>query len=291
MAIKKLATINRKGSELMNITTDTYTTQAHFNALSSNAQAKAAKFKELTGKEIVIEKNDNGDFIHMFNPESTQRLSFFGEFFRVGFSSPDGFEAAIENLARKYAEKREELIERYVDNQDELYRQLGELNQAFESALRSTTLLPQSPMPASSGFVSGNMPQSVREAIKHEWQEYDNIQAFMRTLQQSMARHLDAFFETFIKNVQSADFDTVFAGSMETLMASESRSLSDMSFRDTSLIRDALFQGRFERDEYDNEVFIVQSPATSLRQVVSNLSISSVIRRELADLLGLIIQS
>ncbi|MCL2204789.1 MAG: hypothetical protein FWB88_12725, partial [Defluviitaleaceae bacterium] len=55
-------------------------------------QTMAAKFKELTGREIVKEKDANGDFIHMMHPESTQRFGFMVDFFRVGFNSPDGFE-------------------------------------------------------------------------------------------------------------------------------------------------------------------------------------------------------
>ncbi|MCL2386272.1 MAG: hypothetical protein FWC89_01865 [Defluviitaleaceae bacterium] len=102
-------------------------------------QAKAAKFKELTGREIVVEKNDEGEFIHKLHPESTQKLSFFGEFFRVGFNSPYGFTVTLENLARKYAELQEELLERY-SNQDELYKQLSDLNHAFENALLNSIL-------------------------------------------------------------------------------------------------------------------------------------------------------
>ncbi|MCL2564639.1 MAG: hypothetical protein FWE24_02360 [Defluviitaleaceae bacterium] len=264
-----------------NTSTTPYTTQAHFSALP--AQAKAAKFKELTGWEI--DKNGNGDFTCTTHPESTQRLSFMGEFFHVGFNSPDGFEAAIKNLARKYSKLREGLLERYSDNQYELYRQLGELNQAFENALRSTTLLPQPSMP-SSGIGSSNMPQNIQDAIKSELQKYESIKNFMQTLQQNMMRHLDIFFEIFIHNIQSSDFDTAFTHTMETLAASESTSLSDMSFRDMVLIRDTLFEGRYELDEDGNEVFILNNPADSIFNVIRNTDISHAIRRELADSLG-----
>lgn len=256
--------------------------------LSENAQAKAAKFKELTGKEILIEKNENGEIIPFWHPESTQSAGFFVEFFRVGFNSPDGFEASIENLARKYAELREDLLERYSDNQDELYKQLGKLNQAFESALRSTTLLPM-PTSPSGNITSSNMPQSVRNAAEQEWQEYENIKDFMRTLQQNMERHLDSFFEKFIKNIQAADFDSAFTSTMDSLNASDSQSLSDVSFRDTALIRDTLMQGRYEEEVRDGEtvsVFIFNKPINSLRQLVADTNVSEIIRRELAGLFG-----
>jgi archaellum component FlaC len=260
------------------------------NCVNSNAsavlhdrfQAKAAKFKELTGREIVNEKNENGDFIHMLHPESTQRFGFMVDFFRVGFNSPDGFEAAVENLSRKYAELREELLERYGDNQYELYKQLGELNRVFENALQSTVLLPlQSPPPDS--VISSNMPQSLRNSIKRDWQEYESVTNFMQILKQNMTRHLNTFFETFIKNIQSADFDSAFSDSMETLNSGESRSLSDMSFRDTALIRDILHPWRFEEEERDGEVI---KPVDSLRQAIYNTNISNLVRQELADLLG-----
>jgi len=170
----------------MNINTGAYQVQAGTDALTDNAKfkARAAKFKELTGREIVVQKNETGDFIHMLHPESTQRLGFVGEFFRVGFNSPDGFEATIEALARKYVQLKEELTERYGDDEYELYNQLGQLNTAFESALQSTVLVSlQTPLASGVTF--------------------------------TVSQHLDIFFETFIKNIQSTDFDAAFANSFD----------------------------------------------------------------------------
>ena len=159
-------------------------------------QTMAAKFKELTGREIVEEKDENGDFIHMMHPESSQRFGFMVDFFRVGFNSPDGFEVAIENLSRKYAKLKEELLGRYSDNQDEQYKRLGELNHAFENALQSTVLLPLQ-RPPSEAVTSSNMSQSVRNSSEREWQEHENITGFLQTLKQHMTRHLNNFFELF----------------------------------------------------------------------------------------------
>jgi len=201
---------------ISNISTDPYAAQAGHMALSNAAQAKAAKFKELTGKEIVIEKNSDGEFIHMLHPESTQKLGFMAEFFRVGFNSPDGFEATIENLARRYAELRDELIARHGDNQDKLYEQLGQLNHAFENALHSTILLPlqdRSVMVLSAAIC----PRVIQDDIEREWYEHEQTTALMQTLKQNMARHLDAFFEAFIKNIQTADFDVAFANAITKL--------------------------------------------------------------------------
>jgi hypothetical protein len=179
-------------------------------------------------------------------------------------------------------------LERYGDNQDELYKRLGELNHSFENALQSTVLLPLQ-SPPSNSIISSNMPQSVRNSIKREWQEHENVTGFMQTLKQNMTRHLDTFFELFIKSIQSEDFDAAFSSSMETLNAGESRSLSDMSFRDTALIRDILHQGRFEEEERNGEVyevFIFNRPIDSLRQAAANTNISGLVRGELAGLFG-----
>ena len=232
----------------------------------NNFYAKATKFKELTGREIVIEKNNNGDFVHMLHPESTQRLGFMIDFFRIGFNSPEGFETAIENLSRRYAELRDEILEKYSDNKDELYKQLSDLNQTFENALQSTVLLPlQNPLN----------------------ENYENISGFMQTLKQNKIRHLNNFFEAFIKSIKSADFDTAFANTIESINSGESQSLSNMSFRDTVLLRDILHQGSFAKEERNgesHEVFIFTQPSVSLRQAITNTNISSVVRQELANL-------
>jgi len=268
------------------------TTNYNYTAIDNKANRfdeKRAVFQRITGRDIVIEKNESGDFVHMLHPESTQRLSFMGEFFRVGFNSPDGFEAAIENLARRYAELREELIERYGDNQDELYKQFGQLNHAFESALQSTILLPLQ-NPPTNGLVSSDMPQSKRNMIEREWREHENITKFMQTLQQNMSRHLDNFFENFIKSIQSEDFDTAFSNSMSALNENRTSSLSNLSFRDTVLIRDTLHQGRFVEEERNGEtfdVFVFNRPINSIRSIVANSQVSEGVRRGLAELMGL----
>jgi hypothetical protein len=207
-----------------------------------------------------------------------------GEFFRVGFNSPDGFESTVENLARKYAHMREELIALYGDNQDELYKKLGELNQTFESALHSTVLLPLQAIPT--GITGSDMPQSVRNAMEREQQEHKAINDFMPLLKQNMIRHLDSFFEIFIESIQNNDFDSAFAGSIEKVSNGESRSLSDVSFSDTVAIRDTLMQGRYEKDENDNDVFIFNKPINSIRSITAGTRISEVIRRELTELIG-----
>jgi hypothetical protein len=209
----------RKDSGQMNINssaTNPYTLQENTYILFEKAQAKAAIWKKLTGKEIINEAKENGEFIHMMHPESTQRLGFMMEFFRVSFNSPNGFESTVKNLSEKYAELQDELMERYANYQDELYKHLGFLNQAFEKALQNTVLLPGiQKLPSNdSGFIISTMPQSVQDSIKQEWQDCENVNNSMQLLKQSISRYLDTFFETFINNIQSMDFDTAFANSI-----------------------------------------------------------------------------
>jgi hypothetical protein len=106
-----------------------------------------------------------------------------------------------------------------------------------------------------------------------------------------MVRHLDTFFKTFIKSIQSSDFDTAFSNSLDTLNESESTSMSSLSFRDSILMRDTMFQGhtRSERDDETGEyrdVFIVSRPSHSLRMIVGDDRIAESVRREIADLMG-----
>ena len=265
---------------------------------SDRFMARAAQFKEITGRDIIIEKNENGEFVHMLSSESTQRHGFFLEFFRTGFNMgndcPDGnsvpFMTKLENLARRYSELKNELLEKYGDNEYELYKQLGELNRAFENALQSTVMLPLQRPPSSNLSVSTD-PQSVRNQIEREWQEHDNIKGLMQTLKHNMVRHLDNFFKIFIKNIQSSDFDTAFNNSLDALNESESTSMSSLSFHDSILMRDTMFQGhtRSERDDEtgeDRDVFIVNRPAHSFRVIAGDDRITELVRREIANLMG-----
>jgi len=177
-----------------------HSSQSESVGLLDNFQAKAAKFKALTDSEIVVEKNENGEFIHMLHPESTQRLGFFGEFFRVGFNDPSGFEATLENLARKYAELREALMAQYIVNQDELYKQLGELNQAFENALLNTTMT----RPEQSHYLD-----TFFEIFILSIQNTDFDTAFAVSIESLTLFNLDLPLQAFTANPNVTDTNTV----------------------------------------------------------------------------------
>ena len=248
-------------------------------------QVFAAKTKSLTGRNLVIEFNEDGELIQFLHPDSTQRVGFFVEFFRVGFSSPDGIEATIENLSRRYAELLEELRERYADNEDELYRQTGELNQAFENALKPVFWIPIPPMPPPV-IIFSTMPQGLQDSLRRQMEEQESLQSIILKLQENMVRHFDTFFETFIKGMQSMDFEAAFANSMDRLNNTQSSSLAHMSFRDVVTIHDTLSQGRTEEDAEGRKVFIKRNPITSIRMAIADNSISETVRRELADIMG-----
>ena len=253
---------------------------------STEFQARAAKFKEATGREIEILVNENGDIINKFHPESTAQASFFVEFFRVGFSSPDGHMAAVKNLARRYYELREELLGRYQDDQYALYERLGELNQAFESALQNTTLLPLPKIPTTA-ILTDDTPAPVRAHAEQTWRNYENMKSIIRHVQNSMSRGMDTFFENFIRKIQNQDFQSAFDNSMADLLNGESQSLEEMSFADAVRIRDTLSRWCIAEDEDGNPIGRLNSFDSSFRAIVRDENISDVLRKEIAELLGL----
>jgi len=251
--------------------------------LDDRFQAKAAKFKELTGRNIEVPKN--GEMPHILSPESNIQLGFFGEFFRVGFSSSDGHSTAVENLSRRFAEMREELLEQYGDDQDTLYKRLGELNQAFESALRSTTLIPL-PQTPTVPLTTSDTPAFIRDDVERTLREHEAMTNIVRMLQENMLRHMDIFFEDFISNIKNQDFQTAFDSSMERLLNGESRSLENISYSDAVRMKNTISQWHTITDEHGNEEGRLVRHETSFRAIIRDDSISEVIRREIANLLG-----
>jgi len=232
---------------------------------------KKAIFQKLTGRTIEVPNSE--EMPHILSQESNIQLGFFGEFFRVGFSSPDGHSTAVENLSRRFAEMREELLERYNDDQDTLYKRLGELNQSFESALRSTTLIPL-PQTPTVPLLASDAPASVREDVERTLREHEAMTNIVRMLQDNMLRHMDIFFEDFISNIKNQSFQTAFDNSMERLLNGESRSLENISYNDLVRMENIISQGHLLRHD------------TSFRMIIRDENISEVLRREIADLLG-----
>ena len=264
-------------------------TLQHFDlaSLPAQHQARATKFQQITGREIEVFKNKEGGIINFWHSESTAQANFFVEFSRVGFSSPDGLITAAENLARRYAELQESLIERYQDDKDTLYKRLGELNQAFESALQSTLLMPQTFKALEVTVITENTPASVRNQAEQAIRQQESMENMMRYLQESMKRGMDTFFENFILSIQKQDFQSAFESSIETAKGGESRSLAKMSFADAIRIRDTISHWTINEDDEGNQRAILRDINTSFWMISRDENISAASRREIAKLLGL----
>ena len=260
-------------------------------SLSAEHQARAVKFLKTKGREIEVYKDEDGGIVNFWHPESTAQASHFVEFFRVGFSSPNGHMAAVENLARRYAELREDLLQRYQDDQATLYKRLGELNQAFESALHSTVLLPAASIHTEITVIYENTPASVRNRAEQAIQLQENKENIMRYIKESMMRGLDTFFENFIRSIQNQDFQSAFDSSMETAKGGESRSLAEMSFADAIRIKDTISYSTVREDEDGNKTAKLRDINTSFWMISRDESISQIIRNEIAELLGLSVRT
>lgn len=261
---------------------------ANYNYSNSNNSVnrfdeKRAIFKKLTGRSIEIPKD--GYIPHILSQESTIQLGFFGEFMRVGFSSSNGHSEAMENLSRRFAEMREELLERYENDQDTLYKRLGELNQSFENALRSTTLIPLLQTPTIPLFTS-DCPAFIRNDAERTLREHDAMKNIVRMLQDNLIRHMDSFFENFISNIKSQDFQTAFDSSMERLLNGESQSLRNISYRDVVTMKNTISQWYTITNEHNTEEGRLVRHDVSFRAIIRDDNISEVIRREIANLLG-----
>ncbi|MCL2198914.1 MAG: hypothetical protein FWB80_08335 [Defluviitaleaceae bacterium] len=174
------------------------------NGVNSNYNAcrfeeKKATFQKLTGREISIREDG-------YIP--SREFGFFGEFFRVGFSS-------VEDISRRFVELREDLLERYEGDQDSLYKRLGELNQSFEVALRNTAFVPIPQIQHSPIMV--NASAAAISQMKQSQLEHETTTEMLRQTQKNLMRRMDRFFEEFILSIQTQDFQTAFDNSMATI--------------------------------------------------------------------------
>ena len=142
---------------------------------------------------------------------------FLKDFCRVGLSSPDGFTVTLENLSRRFAELREELLDQYKDDQGTLYVLLEELNHDFENVLHRATLFSIPQMPPSPIAVAGTAKAAAAES---EWEDNETISSILQLLQANVIRYVDLFFDNFICNIQIQDFQAAYDNSMNGLWRS-----------------------------------------------------------------------
>jgi len=184
------------------------------NSNTSRLDEKKAIFKKLTGISIAIP--ESGKMPHVLSPESAIQFGFFGELFRAGFYQESNLFSSIESVSRRFSEMREELLEKYNDDEDALYKQLSKLNRAFEHVLRSLVLVPipqTPPIP----LTSSNDPASVRAEAEQALLEYEALREAIRQAQIKMDGFVNAFFEKFIEKIQTQDFQQAFDSSIEVL--------------------------------------------------------------------------
>ena len=176
--------------------------------------------------------------------------------------------ALINGLAQEYMKLKAEVQANFTGN--EYYRQMSSLNGIFESVLRVSIVL-----------IAHGTPEEGYGT---------NARNLQDKMLDNMKRHMSNFFEKFINNIQSMDFDTAFSKSMEPILNSETTSLDCISYLDILRWYDAQNEGysRFRQvwglpPEF-GENFILWSFHT----FVNDKNASEVLRREIAILLGFV---
>jgi dGTP triphosphohydrolase len=243
-------------------------------------EEKNAIVKKMTGRDV------DKDTPYIMSKESQVRLSYAGEFLRVGVWSSGGDEALIKDTAQKYAEMKNEIREKYKDDEDEMYKQMGELNQAFEMALSRNALVPVHQDRINTKLYASTTPEELRrneEEIERIAKENDAYNKTMRgilsNLHNNMKRNIDEFFESFIEKTNTQDFETAYTESMALLKERETKSYEDIAYDDLLKIRDELFA-----TDTDGKPMPLDSV---LRSIIDNEDISALVREGLARELGL----
>jgi len=221
----------------------------------------------------------------MWTPERSG--SFFVRLYFGSERQPDehgsfSFTQRIENISRMYMKIRDELLENHGDNPDELYRQLGELNTAFEGALRSIAGLSvgvpkQRILPLTVTYTEAD-----KAAFERKYREAEQFNQAIRNVFQNfsnnMLRHMDAFFISFIEYAKDNDFDTAFGNSMAHLNAAETTSLEEISFTDMLKIVETLQNRAVEFDDEGRPVrFRYATFEDALWALARNQDISAII--------------
>ena len=97
---------------------------------------RASKHVKMVAQLNDGSKHDSGKVANFWLHESKSSNKFFAEFYNSDFYSADGHMATIEKLALQYAKLREEQLAKHHAEQETICKLMGELNQAFEDALK-----------------------------------------------------------------------------------------------------------------------------------------------------------
>jgi hypothetical protein len=224
--------------------------------------------------------------------ESTVRLSYLGEFLRTGYNSSVENEQRMKDTAAKYAELREEILKKYADDENERFKQLSELNQAFEASLKNENKLPLFPHNVNKleAYMTNDedVQKDIEKEIKRKEEETEKYNQALKEIydnfNKNMSGHVDMFYESFIKNLETMDFETAYAESMDLLNNSESKSAEDISYSDMVLIRDTMMSKDEVLDEDGKPVeHKYNTLEEALRAMTSNEKITETIRQDIID--------
>ena len=97
---------------------------------------RTSKYEKITAQSVEGNGYDSGKVTGIWQHESKTSNKFFAEFYISGFYSADGHMATVEKLAMQYAKLREEQLVKHHADKKTICKLTGELNQAFEGALK-----------------------------------------------------------------------------------------------------------------------------------------------------------
>jgi hypothetical protein len=227
---------------------------------------------------------------HIMSKESTARLSYMGEFLRSANNSDAGNEQNMKDTAAKYNQLREEILAKYADDENERLNHLGQLNQAFEMALKNANKLPVFQPKALKLEVQlhydkdeANKAAKENERKAKEAEEYNKaMKDIYDSFNRGMNRHIDRFYESFIKNIESGDFETAYSESLSLLTDSQSNSAGDISYNDMLLIRGTMMDQVID-EEGKNAEQKYSDFGEVLNAIAGNDEISEIIRQAITD--------
>ncbi|HHY75055.1 MAG TPA: hypothetical protein GX497_17915 [Bacillus bacterium] len=224
--------------------------------------------------------------------------SFFREFSNVSTPSAGPIpthEERVTAVSKRYAEMRDELAEMFKDNEDEYYSQMEKLNLAFKGALDNTCLTPIYSFKTVDGKLHAFTQEQEAERIKFEeeaaktYAEYEqynkNVQDVMKNFRENLLRHVNTFYEGFIKSIQTNDFNTAFQESMSILKNSETTSYNEISYPDMVHIMDVISNVPTEFDEQGIPIKMRYSAADeSFKALIEDERVPYSVRKAIADI-------
>ena len=254
------------------------------NSATYTYGAAAAKTAgTVSGRSRETLNIDINNLIDQFSPIPSIQLNFMRDFMKE-MQAASGTKESIENMSRRYAELRKEIIEQYSEDQDTMYERLGDLNSVFALALRRAVVPTLRHLPGPviiEKRLGENKP--AMQPIPPEQEAKENI---VTKLHDNLLRHMDTFFMNFIYEIQNNDFQSAFENSLADLLSAESQSLEDISFRDAVRIRDILFEWHIHYTQIEEDAaWRYNSLNAAFRALDQDESISLVIREAIAGFL------